>query len=242
MPWAVFSATRAGRPELKPNGDACHHAVVAGGALVLALADGAGAAARGAQGAALAVEASVSFLERSLSETPLSAFVERPRLATEALRAAREAIVHAAVEASAPLSDYSTTLLVIIATAREAIATQIGDSLAFWKNPRGRYVLACRPKPQPYPNTPFLLTDVDYADHLSCRAVRYGPRSILLATDGIARLLVTLPKLSPHEPFFRWLSQAMGSRSPQTVLDHVVASPETHRRTDDDVTLLYAQR
>jgi len=129
--WRVLAASVQGsmheRLEL-PCQDAFADATTPSGALIVAVADGAGSARYAQQGAQCAVQAMVEFL-RNLPSDPLTngGLDEWRALATQAIESVQRALAEQAAQHEATVSDFATTLIGVVATPHAVASVQIGE-------------------------------------------------------------------------------------------------------------------
>jgi hypothetical protein len=232
----------------RPCEDDCYGAaeVAADGSplLILAVADGAGSAPRGKQGAEAAVVALAGAAAEAVgvAGAPLDA-----SLALSLLRAARQSVASlcALEPEDRPLRDFACTLLALVATPRGALAMQIGDGAIVLDCGEGLHV-AIEPMSGEYANMTRFITDVDAEARLQARSYTAPPLRAAALSDGLQRLALDLALGAPHPPFFdplfRTLTQApAGSQDALTAaLAAFLGSAAVNERTDDDKTLVLA--
>ena len=260
--WQVIGAsvagsahTRAGRP-----GEDAHAWRRSAGLLVLAVADGAGSAARAAEGATCAVTVAVDAADHALADmapttvagwqallsqaalvarTALEALVPPPTVAPAA-----GALLDPALAAAPTLRDFATTLLLAVVTAEGVAALQIGDGALVISDSAGALTVVTHPNHGEYLNETLFLTGDDplAGAQFAIRQVA-DLRAVALLTDGLQALALTLADNTPHAPFFAPLfahaAQAAGDAAQLTAF---LDSARVAERTDDDKTLLLAVR
>ncbi len=258
--WQVIGAAVAGTAHLRA-GRSCEDALAwrqrPTDGLVLAVADGAGSAARAAEGAACAVQAAVVTADQALDDAPptsaagwhtlLTMAVTTARAALEALVAAGAVSPDAATvgESAVPsptLRDFATTLLLVVLHNSWVAAVQIGDGALVMRTGAGALTVLTHPNHGEYLNeTTFLTGDDPPAD--AQFVVRQVPdlQGVALLTDGLQALALLLTDNTPHAPFFAPLfahaAQADGDAAQLTAF---LQSARVGERTDDDKTLLLA--
>ena len=247
MSWKVIGASVQGTSH-QANGSPCQdvhlYRVLPGGVLLVAVADGAGSAARTGEGAALAVEHAIGALEAALGDAwPGDAAAWRVLLA-DCVTAARAAIVQLAERDASPLRLFATTLIVAIAAPGQLITGQVGDGLAVAVDAGGNLLLAARPQRGEYANEACFITMPQASDLLDVQVHDLAIRSLAVSSDGLLRLALKLPGLEPHAPFFKPLFDYIAGVDDETVAGHQLAdflcSPRVCDRTDDDKTLVLA--
>lgn len=255
--WRHSRASVAGTAHLRA-GDPCQdHAEVAslpaeGPArlLVAVAADGAGSAARAADGARLACHAFVEFagfaLDRGTAGDPL--LDERfPLLALDDLRRELGALAAAAGE---PLRDYACTLLAAVVGEDAALFLQLGDgAVVFRAEDEEGWQLALPPGRGEFHNETMFVTHAGAAARLGVRRVAARVRELALMTDGVEFLAVQHQRGQPHAPFLEHVLAGLraapsGGPDPghESWLRGFLGSDAVCRRTDDDKTLVLASR
>lgn len=212
--------------------------------LVLAVADGAGSAAFGGEGAALAVTVAVDTAVACLRRR------QQRRLRANPSRRDARAIVVAIQAALDELAetllcarrDLASTLLVAVAGPRGTFALQIGDGAIVARTHSGELLLATWPQQGEYVNTTSFVGDEDAKPAL---ALWPAVAELALLSDGLQHLALVSATRQPHLPFFAPLWQTMTQMPPaelQPLLCQWLQSPVIAERTDDDTTLLLARR
>lgn len=246
--WHVIGAAVRGVSHEKndlPCQDAQGYRLLPGGILLAALADGAGSASQSDQGASLAVDRLLEFLEASLSmELPIGAEGWRS-LIEEAFGHSRQELLSLAEADGLPGREFATTLTGVIAVDGCLVVGQLGDGAAVAGNLEGLFSASTVQRGE-YANETFFLTQDDALDHLDVQVIERPVRLLALFSDGLMRLALRLPGYEPHLPFFRPLfefaaaaddgEQAAGS------LAEFLASDRVNARTDDDKSLVLAVR
>jgi Protein phosphatase 2C len=215
-----------------------------GGALLAAVADGAGSAAHAEIGAQLAVSTVLRQLQIVSSADDSPAAI-RDWLAA-ALAQTREALLAESVSRGVKLREFACTLLVAVATPGRVVAAQIGDGAVVVFDPAGAPTALTRPQPGGYINeTTFLTCESGLAQ--AQMADWAGPvESLALFTDGLQMLALTLPSFDPFPPFFtpfvKFAGAITDSAAGSDQLATLLKSPRFRERADDDLTLLIARR
>ncbi len=217
-----------------------------GGALVAAVADGAGSAARAELGAGVAVRAAVAAVANRLEDALLTEEEDWCRLVGEVLHAAREAVAGAAAAAGHAPADLATTLLLAVATPEWTVAGQVGDGAVVARFGADDFQAVTRPPAQEYINETIFLTSADALDRAQCVARPAGPTGLALFSDGLQMLALKMPQGTPHAPFFvpllRFLAEARDRSVAEGQLRQFLQSPRVAGRADDDLTLVLAVR
>lgn len=225
--WRTLAATatgagHAGRGEAGQDRFLLHHG--ADGTLTVAVADGAGSARCGGEGADAAVTVAVE--QASAGHEPW-----------EAVAAAREAVA-----GRGPAHEWATTLLVCKIDTTTVSAAQVGDGAIVLR--RGDDFVVASPPPGEYLNETVMLTSRNWCEEM---AVGVWPASgidaLAVMTDGLAPVAFDLVSWNAHAPFFRPLFDfAASDGADATELEAFLASDRLATRTDDDVTIVLAAR
>lgn len=192
-----------------PCQDACGHARLDDGTLLLAVADGAGSASLAEVGAAVAVAGALAALQTcgaagsAVAADPaappdLSGVPPTPpgpdgvpapptlRLRT-ALYGARTAVEAAAQARGVALRELASTLLLCLWSAAGAAAAHIGDGAAVaWSEAEGLSLLSA-PAAAEYVNETAFLTDPDWAEAVRLTARPGCTTGLVLMSDGCQR-------------------------------------------------------
>ncbi len=246
--WRLVAACTAGTSHVAQGLD-CDDAVsctlidsaLHGQLLSIWVADGAGSAAQGGAGAALAVRAAQETIA-TRSDEPLDEALLRACLA-----AARQQIDDSAQELEATARDFACTLLGVVASGERTLALHLGDGAIVLDLGNG-LELATPPMNGQYANTTRFATDEDAPE---AAVVRDWPTCLQRAavfTDGLQRLALDLATLRPHAPLFdRLFGVVAGAPADSDAALHAALlrfldSAEVNARTDDDKTLALAVR
>ena len=206
------------------------------------VADGAGSAAKGGEGAELAIEAAAAFIAKKVKQ---GEFGLGDGLATEIVLAVREHIYAAAETEKLKARDFACTFLGVLSTAVGTLVLQVGDGGVVLDTGEG-FEVAVVPMSGEYANMTHFVTDEDAVTVLATKA--YSTRALRVAafTDGIQRLALNLATNTPHEPFFapffNGMARATAEQEEQLhgLLVRFLGSAPVNERTDDDKTLALA--
>jgi hypothetical protein len=206
------------------------------------VADGAGSAARGGEGAELAIEAAAAFMAEKTKQGELD-FSDG--FATDLLLAVRGRIYAVAEVESLKARDFACTFLGLLSTSLGTLVLQVGDGGIVLDIGAG-LELAVIPMSGEYANMTHFLTDEDAVSVLQTRT--YPARAVRVAafTDGVQHLALNLASNTPHEPFFAPFFDGMAKVTAeqegqlQGLLIRFLGSAPVNERTDDDKTLALA--
>lgn len=229
-----------------PCQDAHDVRILPNGALLIAVADGAGSAARSEDGSRIATETAADEIEDALlRETPATAEAWEAVL-RGAFAAARDALAEFAESEQIGLRDLAATLSCAVVTDEFAAVAQLGDGLVVTEDPEGRLASAIAPDRGEYANETSFLVEKDAAERIRFWGDARPVRAVAVSTDGLLRLAMELPAFAPYPPFFASLfAFAAHADDPQAAHEHLrdfLASGRINERTDDDKTLVVAHR
>jgi hypothetical protein len=251
--WKVLAASVAGTSHKKlgiPCQDNYAVRILKNGALVVAVADGAGSAKRAEEGSSAAVVSAVEFLSVVLEAGSPSSAEECLRTLADCAYFTRSRIEAKAGEedslgrTKSRLSDFSTTLLAAFATGEFVAALQIGDGGIVLRETPGGLSLACKPEQGEYINETSFITSPGFAGHCQFSATpAQSIDALSLFSDGLQMLALDYSNLSPHSPFFQPLfSYVKDPLSTEDELCEFLESERICERSDDDKTLILAVR
>jgi len=245
--WRFAAAQATGTSHLRtgsPCQDRLACTVLANGALVAAVSDGAGSAPRAEVGAEIAVQAVAGRLRRHLEEPDGPALVVALQ---DAALYARAAVLARAEADGEEAASYAATLLALIDTPDGGAALQIGDGVIVVGGEAGGWRWMFWPERGEYANTTRFLTDDDAPDRIRVAEFPGSPTDIAIMTDGMQSLALDYAGESVHEPFFRGMfhplhgSSGSGELPALSVsLEEFLSSDRVRLRTDDDVSLILA--
>lgn len=206
------------------------------------VSDGAGSAAKGGEGAELAIETAATVIAKKPKH---GKFGLGDLLATEIVIAVRERILAAAEATGLKARDYACTFLGLLSTKNGTLVLQIGDGAVVVDCGAGLEV-AVVPMSGEYANMTHFVTDEDALTRLVTKT--YPQRALRVAafTDGIQRIALNLATNTPHEPFFAPFFNAMAKATDEQeeqlegLLFKFLGSARVNERTDDDKTLALA--
>lgn len=206
------------------------------------VADGAGSAACGGQGAELAIEAAASFLVTKLAERELALSDE---LAVECVAAVREQLYAAASKDGRSARDFACTFLGVISSVHGTVIFQIGDGGIVLDVGNGLEV-PIPPMIGEYANMTRFVTDEDAIARLATHATTRTALRVAAFSDGIQRLALNMASNTAHEPFFspKFAIVAKATIEQEDALrlalESFLNSAEVNERTDDDKSLALA--
>ncbi len=253
--WRYVAASVVGTSHEKLGG-ACQDAndcqvyILPGGenVLVAAIADGAGSAICGGEGAARACSVLVSLVNDHLSNGNT---VEQISLETAKfwITVIQSTIGKEAESVSRERRDFACTLLALVAGSSCVACLQIGDGVMVAADSEEHvYGHIFWPDRGEYANTTHFITQDDAIEHLQFESIRREIVDVALLTDGLQSIALNYQQQTAHEPFFRGLFAPMRtlgegrSSEMSRSLVEFLASPRVNEKTDDDKTLVLASR
>ncbi len=257
MTWVTAGGSVVG-PAHRHAGRGCEDAFLvsaefSGDLLVAAVADGAGSAARAAEGAACVVTAACAALRSWRATSTLAVTDISDDVAHGWLAAVRAAVESHAVYAGIPLGDLAATCLLTVADASGALALQIGDggvAVRAAVAPSGQAADGWTPLTWPlrgeYANETVFITSIDW--RAAVQIERTGPVSaVALFSDGFEVLALNYRerRVNAHllDPLANHL-RTVGSGVAQAELDAAMvgylSSAAFDEHAFDDRTLVLA--
>jgi hypothetical protein len=247
--WRVLSGSEVGTSHIQ-TGRACEDSCWAQVLktpedqpfLAVFVADGAGSAARGGQGAELAMSAAASFIEKRLKQPELGLGDE---LAVACVQAVRTAIDSAATAAALKPRDFACTFLGLLSFERGSLLMQVGDGGIVVDFGQGLEV-PIEPMGGEYANMTCFVTGDDAIQVLQTQTFDQPVLRAAIFSDGLQRLALNMSTNTAHVPFFKplftVLSQSTEEQEDQlaAALKRFLSSEAVNERTDDDKTLAMA--
>jgi hypothetical protein len=207
-----------------------------GDVLIAVLADGAGSATLGGEGARIAVQVAVDVLSEHAQTPQIHEMVR-----TVAARLQQEAKTR-----SVNVSDLACTLLGAVLGPSGGWVFQLGDGGIVLQDERGMRS-ALRAQTGEFANTTWFVTMPDAERHVQVASIPV-PNAIALFSDGLQYLVLDHVREVPHEPFFHRAfgvvhsSTAGRNEGASAWIDTMLASDLVRARTDDDTSLILASR
>lgn len=252
LKWRVVGASVTGSSHGSSGrgcDDAHAFAILPDDVLFLAVADGAGSAARSAEGAQMAVSVAVQMAQK---------LFDAAKFATDnwwwqsyllmILKQVRTELNHKAKQEQTPLRDFATTLLLAAVAADKIIILQIGDGAIVVQNNAGELItISSAPQTEHLNETVFVTSD-DYTQHLNLQSSPFPAlQGVAMLTDGLQMLALNLADNKAHGPFFGPLfkfaaNSNLSTETLNTQLTAFLDSERVNSITDDDKTLLLAVR
>lgn len=247
--WRVVAGSAAGTSHIATGldcQDSCWAQVdtPAGKTAVLSIfvADGAGSAKHGGEGAELAINAAAEFMQKKVA---MPEFGLGDDFAVDCVMAIRAVLFSAAEKAKVRAREFACTFLGIVSTNLGTLIMQIGDGGIVVDVGNGLEV-PIAPMSGEYANMTHFITDEDAVDRLESHAFSKPVLKAAAFSDGVQRLALQMDTNTAHEPFFapffKVLSTATAEQEDQLqdALMRFLNSEAVNERTDDDKTLALA--
>lgn len=206
------------------------------------VADGAGSAAHGGQGADLAIQAAAEFTESKLVTPGFSISEE---LAKDLLSTIRERIFAEANSREIKPREFACTFVGLLGCSTSTLVMQIGDG-GIALDIGGGLEVPITPMTGEYANMTYFVTEDDAADVFVSKLYQAKALCAALFSDGLQRLAIHMATNLPHPPFFDRFFRVMAETSEEkqdeihSALMRFLQSTSVNERTDDDKTLVLA--
>ena len=253
--WRYVAASVIGTSHQKAAGtcqdaNGCQIFSLAAGDTVLAaaVADGAGSAVCGKQGAGTACRTLLSLIGEHVragnNVDQISGETAKSWITTIQVLLEQEA-----TEASRERRDFACTLLGLVIGESCAACLQVGDGvMVLADSEEHTYSHVFWPDRGEYANTTHFVTQDDAVEHLQFDCVNRRIVEAALLTDGLQTIALNYQQQTAHEPFFKGLFAPLrAEREGQSLqlsesLAAFLSSPRVNEKTDDDKTLVLASR
>ncbi|MDI9408222.1 MAG: PP2C family serine/threonine-protein phosphatase [Candidatus Pacebacteria bacterium] len=255
-PWSIVGAAVSGAAHRRDGLDCQDYfttrqfRTAAGESLLLVLlADGAGSASHGLEGAKLACEFITQRVEDFIAEEVNLNSLNRPRVG-DWFSQLRQRIQNHAELNHQQGRDYATTLSFALITDREslpsAVFVQLGDSTMVYRTDPV-WQMAFWPQRGEYANTTYFVTDEDSHLRFDFITIDQTITEVAMITDGLERLALNHHRKEIHQPFFDDLLATVRRRAHfgfdltlSAELASYLSSPAITSRCDDDCTIVMA--
>jgi len=245
--WRVVGASVRGVSHFKsdlPCQDAHVWREIPGGAVVLAVADGAGSAPLSQLGAARAAVSATEWVAELMKGTWPETDEDWLGLLAACLETAHEAVNLAAKKRKAPVRDLATTLILVVATPRVVAAVQVGDGCAVVLDSGQTLVPVTAPQRGEFVNETLFFTSPDYLKAAQFKIWHGLVAGVAILSDGLQMLALQLPDATPHaaffQPLFRMTTEHQDMREAEFQLRSFLQSDRITSRADDDLTIVMA--
>jgi hypothetical protein len=216
--------------------------------MVVVVADGAGSAHRGADGAAMAaadiMAQAQAWLECEGTVSKLDA-----RRVLEWIDGVREHIADNAGADGLEMRDYATTLLLALVDQERSVFAQIGDGAIVTSDAPGEWDTEFWPQRGVYANQTFFITDDGLSERLFFAHGLRPIRELAVFSDGLERVLLNNAERRAHAPVFEKMMLPLRKTTKtghlfqlSEALATYLTSSAISARTDDDITLVLATK
>jgi Protein phosphatase 2C len=216
--------------------------------LAAVVADGAGSAACGAEGAKKTCGVLLDLIHQHLCSGKGVEEITRDT-ATSWLAAIQNILDQEAKTACRERRDFACTMLGLVVGDSCAACLQVGDGvMVVADSEENAYGHVFWPDRGEYANTTHFVTEDDALEHLQFASIRRQIVEAALLTDGLQTVALNYQQQTAHEPFFRGLFAPLrtnGANSPADLsasLAAFLSSARVNEKTDDDKTLVLASR
>ena len=253
--WRYVAASVLGTSHEKAGGtcqdanDCQIYALPAGESVLAAVvADGAGSAICGGEGAARTCRALLGLIEEHLHSGGSVEQVSEDTV-TSWIVAIQNVLEAEAQAASRERRDFACTILGFLVGESHAACLQIGDGvIVLADSEEHAYGHVFWPDRGEYANTTHFVTEDDAVEHLQFASINRRVMEAALLTDGLQGIALDYQQQIAHQPFFRGLFAPLRTaeegcaRELSESLATFLASPRVNEKTDDDKTLVLASR
>jgi len=253
--WRYATASVIGTSHEKLGGQCqdandCHVYVLPSGETILmaTVADGAGTAPRGGEGAGVACQVFASLVNDHVSGGNTVEQISR-QTADFWLGVIQSALDRRAESELRQRRDFACTLLGLVAGTSCAACLQVGDgAIVVSDSEEHTYSHVFWPDRGEYANMTHFVTQEEAKDHLQFELIRRQIIEVALLSDGLQGVALNYQQQVAHEPFFRGLfaplRRAAEGRSDDLsgALTTFLSSTRVTEKTDDDKTLVLASR
>lgn len=216
--------------------------------LAAAVADGAGSAVCGGEGASKTCHALLGLMNEHLCSGNAVEQITKDTV-NSWVTTIQILLEEEAKAVSRERRDFACTILGLIVGESCAACLQIGDGvMVLADSEEHSYGHVFWPDRGEYANTTHFVTEDDAAEHLQFESVKRRMVEAALLTDGLQTIALNYQQQSAHEPFFKGLFAPLRtaeegcSRELSESLAAFLSSPRVNEKTDDDKTLVLASR
>jgi hypothetical protein len=253
--WRYVAASVIGTSHEKAGGtcqDAndCQIYVLPAGERVLAavVADGAGSALCGGEGAATTCRALLGLMVGHLDSGKSVEEVTRETVVGW-IGTIQDLLQEEAKVAARERRDFACTVLGVLVGESHAACLQVGDGVIVLSDSEEQaYGHVFWPDRGEYANTTHFVTEDDAAERLQFESVKRRVVEAALLSDGLQTIALNYQERLAHEPFFKGLFAPLRtveegcSRELSDSLESFLSSARVNEKTDDDKTLVLASR
>lgn len=211
--------------------------------IIGAVADGAGSAKYSEEGATLAVQTALNYLEKNYQKSTWNSEKDAREIFSQTLGQAQRALYKNAEQKNYQFDDLACTLLLFLATPDFLAAMQIGDGFIVVKPLENSYQLLFYPDKGEYTNETTFITSSTALNQMQVCLKQGKYPFICASTDGVERLAIRLSDYTPYpgffEPFENYIKDFQYRQEDPNYVKNFLSSSRLNSRTDDDKTLLF---
>lgn len=146
--------------------------------------------------------------------------------------------------------EFACTIITAIIGLNSAVFFQIGDGaiVVSSSEDNGSFNWVFWPQNGEYINTTFFLTDENTINNLNFDSVNKKIEKIAIFTDGLQTMALNYQSKVVHQPFFQKCFEIIKNHETQSIderneqFSNILSSNIFNERTDDDKTLILAER
>jgi hypothetical protein len=216
--------------------------------LAAAVADGAGSAVCGGEGASRTCHALLRLMDEHLNSGGTVQQVTRDTVGSW-IATIQNLLEDEAKAACRERRNFACTILGLMVGESCAACLQVGDGvIVLADSEEHAYGHVFWPDRGEYANTTHFVTEDGAIEHLQFESVNRRVVEAALLTDGLQAVALNYQQRIAHEPFFKGLFAPLRtaeegcSRELSESLAGFLASPRVNEKTDDDKTLVLASR
>lgn len=243
--WHVVGISERGATHIKhgiPCQDSHVWRALPGGAVVVAVADGAGSASLSQLGSARAALAAVEWVAELMQGDWPQRDDEWREMLIAALETAHESVLLSAKKRQVEPRELATTLIMLVATPTMVAAAQVGDGAAVVMNNARQMLAVTAPQSGEFINETRFFTSPDYLKAVQVGIWRGEVAGLGVISDGLQLLALKMPEATPHAAFFspllQFLHETDDMHAAERQLREFLASDRIRQRADDDLTLV----
>ncbi len=208
------------------------------------IADGAGSAPYGAQGAELAVKIGQEFIcstRWDLQDRSWLSLTFAQSYFAQVLQTIVAALTQEAQWRSSSIEDFASTLIVFVGIPQGLMAMQVGDGFLIVSHPSRQFDLVFQPSKGEHANETTFITSETAITEMQIQVLKAPLSFICAGTDGLERVAIRYSDWQPFSGFFQPLEECVKSLPPleaQAYVQAFLASERLNSRTSDDKAIV----
>jgi len=247
--WRIIGASVTGtshHTSQQPCQDAFQCQLLPDGGVLIVVADGAGSADKAEEGSAMVVKKACAFMHAKLTANFPQSESGWRELVQAAIEDTRTALSEHAANAKKDLRSYAATFMLAAVTRDCIVGALIGDCGTVAMKESGQLFSLCAPQKGEYANVTHFITQDNALDSLDIQIYSEPIKGVAVFSDGLLEMALNISDNQPFAPFFKPLfSFAAAAENDQEAEKQLAAflnSARVNARTNDDKTLVLAQR